>query len=131
MPKQKEKIELRYYNIPDGSYVLPKIGPTAASGVNGMSRVHHIFTTFWRSATAIMGAEDLLLRTVSTATVIICTHLSLKMYRIRRSVTREIYAVGSSFSSIWRDSFVTSSGPNICPKRILSVSQASGARSSR
>ena len=26
MPKQKETIEFRYYNIPDGSYVLPKIG---------------------------------------------------------------------------------------------------------
>ena len=46
MPKQKEKIELRYYNIPDGSYVLPKIGEgweqEYGLGMNGMLHFHNL-----------------------------------------------------------------------------------------
>ena len=45
MPKQREKIELRYYNIPDGSYVLPKIGAgweqEYGLGMNGMLHFHN------------------------------------------------------------------------------------------
>ena len=46
MPKQKETIELRYYNIPDGSYVLPKIGEgweqEYGLGMNGMLHFHNL-----------------------------------------------------------------------------------------
>ena len=46
MPKQKEKIELRYYDIPDGSYVLPKIGEgwerEYGLGMNGMLHFHNL-----------------------------------------------------------------------------------------
>ena len=46
MPKQKETIEFRYYNIPDGSYVLPKIGEgweqEYGLGMNGMLHFHNL-----------------------------------------------------------------------------------------
>ncbi len=35
-------------------YVLPKIGPTAASGVNGMSRVHHYINKIFKNAGIVM-----------------------------------------------------------------------------
>lgn len=45
MPKQKEKIEFRYYNIPAGTYVLPKIGPgweqEYGLGMNEMLHFHN------------------------------------------------------------------------------------------
>lgn len=49
MPKQKETIEFRYYNIPDGSYVLPKIGEgweqEYGLGMNGMLHFHNLLST--------------------------------------------------------------------------------------
>ena len=49
MPKQKETIELRYYNIPDGSYVLPKIGEgwkqEYGLGMNGMLHFPNLLST--------------------------------------------------------------------------------------
>lgn len=45
MPKQREKIEFRYYNIPAGTYVLPKIGSAWEQeygiGMNGMLHFHN------------------------------------------------------------------------------------------